>query len=289
MKRENTTQSTRFRVQVDDDLSQIETYAPKLLQAFLRDLNHAPDRHAVWALLEQLCSDLGQRYVLYGFGYKRSETAADYHSQSNLPKEWKGWIDTLPRLAEIDYGRRHAITKLTAFAVGVEFIELYRRAGLLDPKYEEIIRRASEIGWRSGLFIPLRSTLREERGGFTIGGDLSEPEFRDFIKEHGWTISMAGVQSHNIYLSMLLREEAERFDLTSRQLEFLKLSASGFEVKEIAFSWGVSVQYVTRIRRELCERFGVTSKMAVMAKAVRLDLLTEKDFEVSQAMSTSWS
>lgn len=288
MKRDQTALSRRYEIR-HESLSPIETYAPQLLQEFLRDLNHAEDRATVWGLLEQLCADVGQSYILYGFAYMHGQQRAAYHSQSNLPKGWKEWVGSRPNLAEIDYGRHHSLEKLTAFAIGAEFIELYRRDGLLTPEYEEIILKASEIGLHSGLFIPLRSSRRDERGGFTIGGQMAEPEFRGFLDEHGWTISMAAVQTHNIYLGMLQREEADRFDLTQRQLEFLKLSANGYEVKEIAFNWGVSVQYVTRVRRELCDRFGVTSKMAVMAKAVRLDLLTEQDLEISHAISTSWS
>lgn len=272
-----------------DELSSIESYAPRLLQEFLRDLNLAEDRHAIWALLESLCTALGQRYIVYRFAFIQPPGEVTHHGRSNLPPDWTAWVKSLPDGAEYDYGLHHSRRKLTAFVVGIEFADQYRRAGFLSPQYETLMTQAAEIGWRSGLFIPLRTIRKKERGGFIFGGDKSKPEFRAFLAEHGWTVSVAAIQAHIKYMSLLLREEAERYDLTPRQLEFLHLSANGYEVKEIAYRWEVSVQYVTRIRREVCERLGASSKMAVMAKAVRLDLLTEEDFEIGHAMSTSWT
>lgn len=272
-----------------DKLSSIESYAPRLLQEFLQDLNVARDRDAIWSLLEALCAELGQRYILYRFAFIQPSGEVTHHGRSNLPPQWTAWVESLPDVAEHDYGLTHARHKLTTFVVGIEFLDQYRRAGFLSPQYETLMTEAAAIGWRSGLFIPLRTIRKKERGGFIIGGDQSEPEFRAFLAQHGWTVSVAAIQAHIKYLSLLLREEAESYELTPRQLEFLHLSANGYEVKEIAFHWEVSVQYVTRVRREVCDRLGVASKMAVMAKAVRLDLLTEEDFEIGHAMSTSWS
>lgn len=270
------------------NLSPIEDYVPRLLQEFLRDLNLAQDVQTVWTLLETLCETVGQRYIIYRFGSRLPSGEARHHRRSNLPSDWVAWVDSLPDGSALDYGLNHTSRKLTPFAVGIEFAEQYRQAGFLSPQYEAQMKEAAEIGWRSGLLIPLRSTRREERGSFIICGGLSEPRFRAFMAEHGWTIEVAAIQAHMKYISLLLREEAESYDLTKRQLEFLRLSANGYEIKEIAFDWDVSVQYVTRVRRQVCDRLGVKSKMAVMVKAVRLDLLTEDDFEIGHAMSSSW-
>ncbi|TNF19058.1 MAG: hypothetical protein EP318_16475 [Rhodobacteraceae bacterium] len=288
MPHDRSTSARSLRVRLDA-LSSIESYVPEALQEFLQDLNLAPDRDAVWGLLESLCERLGQRYVLYRFVLVRPPGGGIRHRRSNLPADWTRWVESLPEEATLDYGLNHAIHKLTAFAIGIEFADQYRRAGFLSPHYETLMTQAARIGWRSGLLIPLRTSRREERGTFIIGGGQSEAEFRAFVAEHGWTVSVAALQAHLKYTALLLQEEAESYELTPRQLEFLHLSANGYEVKEIAFHWGVSVQYVTRVRRDICDRMGTKSKMAVMAKAVRLDLLTEEDFEIAQAMSTSWS
>lgn len=268
----------------------IEAFSPPLLQEFLRDLNKADTPDTVWTLLQELCRDVGQRFVLYSFFYNDPESGPSCLSKSNLPKNWRSWIGAQSDLAKQDYPCRHATDRLTPFATGEEFLDLYRTGGINSPDFERFAHEAAQIGWRSGLVIPLRSTHAAERGRLTLAGDMDETAFRDFLRDHGWTISMAAVQGHLTYMNLLLKAKAAAYELKPRQLEFLRLSAKGLEIKHIAFQWGVSVQYVTRVRRDLCRLLGVTSKMAVMAKSVRLDLLSEEEFEAAtKADTTSWT
>ncbi|MCH2093744.1 MAG: autoinducer binding domain-containing protein [Rhodobacteraceae bacterium] len=266
-------------------LVQTNMPAPDRLQTFLADLSAAENKGDVWSLLVELSTDLGQRYVSYAFTKVTNYSTLEFNFRSNAPDEWKTWLASKfgGDEREIPYKNRLGLT-----AVGIEFLDDYARAGNLSPEFKEFLDRSAAIGWKSGLLIPLRTVRRAEYGGMTIAGGMNKQDFFDFVKEHGWTLSVASLQAHLVYKEFMFREEAESYDLSERHLDFLRQSARGHEIKAIAHNWQRSQQYVTRIRREVCERLGVASKMAVMAKAARLDILIEQDFQDLESVKSTW-
>lgn len=272
-----------------DHISEFESYAPRMLQEFLGELGMSGSTKAVWELLKQLCDELEQCYVTYGFLRYRDSKHASTIMHSTLPDSYKRWIATIPDWTYKDYIRMHATLKLTSFGHGNAFMEQYKSVTDVPPEFERVAEKAQrDFGWRTGFTTPVRGVRREEAGGVVFAGGLDEQSFREFVREHGWTMTAGSLHAHNIYIQHARSEEARKYELTSRQIDFLRASAAGKEIKEIAHEWGVTQQAVTKVRRGLCERFGTTSRMAIMAKAIRLDILTEDDFEVAKDDSTSW-
>lgn len=272
-----------------DELAEFEGYAPRMLQEFLGELGVTQSRDAVWELLKQLCDELEQRYVTYGFLRYNDSKRASTVLHSTLPDAFKRWVETIPDYTYKDYIRMHTVMKLTSFGHGNAFMDQYKSVTAVPPEFERVAQKAqNEFGWSTGFNTPIRGVRREEVGGIVFAGGLDEQAFREFVREHGWTMTAGSLHAHIIYVQHARAEEARSFELTARQLEFLRASAVGKEIKDIAHEWGVTPQAVTKVRRALCERFGTTSKMAIMAKAIRLDILTEDDFEVASDASTSW-
>lgn len=273
-----------------DEVAPFEAYAPRMLQEFLCELGVTSSKEDVWKLLQQLCDELEQKYVSYGYIHFHTPKQASTVIHSTLPDFWKRNAESIPDWTYKDYVRMHLWAKLTSFAQGSAFMDQYKASMTLTPEFERAVQEADErLGWRSGFTTPLRGARREEIGGIAFAGGLDELAFREFVREHGWTMTVGGMHAHVIYMQHFRAEEAQRYELTPRQLEFLRLSAAGKEAKEIAYMWDVSVQAVTKVRRALCDRFGTTSKMGLMAKAVRLDILTDEDFEVDSDASTTWA
>ncbi len=235
-----------------------------------------------------LCRDLGQTYLSYAFTKVSDYSQIEFNLRSNAPDSWKSWLSAQVAEQELKAVATHDAQMLGLSAVGIEFMDDYRQRGPLSPSFQDFLHRSAAIGWKSGLLVPLRTVRRMEYGGMTIAGDLSRSDFLDFTRESGWTFSVASLQAHLAYREFMFREEADSYDLSPRHLDFLRQSARGFEIKEIAHNWQRSQQYVTRVRREVCDRLGVTSKMAVMAKAAQLDILIDHDIRDLESVSGDW-
>lgn len=271
-----------------DELRPWELHAPRLLQTFLNDINLTQTADEVWELYVGLAKQLGQTAVTYGYLRYSAHAETDVVLRTNLPDEWAKISDAIPNFSYFDYGRMHIFSKVTSFLHGVEFLDLYQGQEFCTPEYIAIVEKAAEFDMRSAMFIPFRSSIRDEKGGSAFLGPMSRTDFEALVEEHGWTMQVAALYTHNFYQMHLKRQEAEEFGLTDRQIELLRLSANGLAIKEIAHEWQVTDRAVAKHVRAICSRFGTQSKMAVMAKAIRLGLIYEADFETDKYMSTDW-
>lgn len=265
-----------------------EEYAPRALQHFLNELNLTQSSDEVWELYLNLALELGQTVVTYGYLRYSTHADAEVVLRTNLPDEWGQISNAVPNFSYFDYGRMHIASKITSFLHGIEFLDLYEGEEFCTPEYVKIVEKAAEFNMRSGLFIPFRSSLEDEKGGSAFLGAMSRDDFLALLKEHGWTMQVAALQTHIAYQRHLKRAEAEKFDLTERQVAFLRLSANGLSFKEIAHKWQVTDRAVAKHARAISARFGAQSKMAVMARAIRLGIVYERDFEGERYLSTDW-
>ncbi|MCR9124643.1 MAG: LuxR C-terminal-related transcriptional regulator [Rhodobacteraceae bacterium] len=251
------------------------------MHRFWGDVTQQTSTDGLWKVLLCHLTHMGFPMVNYLHRSFESFDAAQMDLRSTMPAAWIKMAEGRAGPGRARFPMHDVPFRLHPFLHGVEFLNDYRDARFCTPRFISDVQIAGNHGFRSGVVIPLRSGLSNERASILIGGGQKREDFEDAMQRHGWTLHTAAMQFHLSYLALLRREKVAELGLTDRQLELLMLSAQGMATKEVAYKWGVTEQAVSKMMRNIIARFDVNTKIGVIAKAVKLDLISQTELDAS--------
>ncbi|MBM1690648.1 helix-turn-helix transcriptional regulator [Sulfitobacter geojensis] len=234
----------------------------ELLVSSLREIEAAQTADDVWQLAVAALDAVGADFVTY------ITIAADYSSP---------FLRTVtPQLyAHYDVANdpflQHCCASYDITCTGVEYLADYP---YLPKEAKGFIKQAAEIGFRSGLGIPVRLVGGLRFGGMNIGTRLARPEFEATVLPRAEEFRLFALVLHrrleeleqptsNICPVMAVPPVPALSELSPREREIVWLISKGLSRKEIARSCKLSPHTVADYTQAAYRKLSVRNRVEV--------------------------
>ena len=188
---------------------------------------------------------------------------------STMPGSW------MARYQECDYARidpflRYCAAMEAPVGTGIDYLDDY---SYLDSRERNVIREASESGFRAGMSCMVRTTGPMGAAGWNLGSTLPRREIERLFAEHGHVLRLAAHFSHEIFAKSACAEVSVSRPLSPRETECLQWLAGGLRTKEIAARMGISPVTVELHLRNARTKLGAQSREQAVARAIANGIL----------------
>ncbi len=214
----------------------------------------------------------------YGLTYVIYVTVADspdrdLHLLSNFPQDWADKVrgDDTAFDPFLDYCCSTYDITLT----GVEFLEDYP---YLDDKSVAFIKAAGEMGFRSGLGIPMRLQGSTRFGGFNLGASQKRADFERIILPKSEMFRAFCLFAHRRIEELRdgTASSMTQRNLSPREKQCITLIAAGRRIPQIADALSVSIPAVRLYLRNARGKLGASTKEQAVAFAMQKGLLDDE-------------
>lgn len=224
----------------------------------------------VFDLFAAAIEPYGLRYIIYVTVADSPDR--DLHLLSNFPQDWRDAIDGDD--AAFDPFLDYCCSTYDITLTGAEFLEDYP---YLDDRSVAFIRAAEQMGFRSGLGIPMRLQGSPRYGGFNLGSAHKRADFERQILPKGEMFRAFCLFAHRRIDE--LRDgtvsSMTRSNLSPREKQCITLIAAGHRIPQIADSLKISVPAVRLYLRNARGKLGAATKEQAVAFAMQKGLLED--------------
>lgn len=214
----------------------------------------------------QYVKALGFDYFSYSLRYNLKQAPSDFEL-SNYPTRWRnryhkqGFQHTDPCIL-------HCFQHVTPLIWTPELFIEERAAKMRDE--------AKRYGINIGISFPVHSWTSGEMAAFSLASRDSEDRAMPWLKAMLSSGHQLAVHFHHVAVA-LLRAAPEQIEhrgpLTARELECLKHAATGKTARETAKALGVAESTVIYHFRRIAEKFNVTGRRQIVARAISLGII----------------
>lgn len=240
-----------------------------MLSASMRDMESATDQDALWNIAISALDSEGVRCVSY------LTVAHDYtHTvlRTTMPELYAGFDPAT------DPFLHHCCTNYEITRTGAAFLQDYP---YLPASAQTFISRAKQVGFHSGLGIPVRLVGSERFGGFNLGTSLDRTAFEQEILPRAEQFRLFALIFHRRAEELAQPPAAQSaaldvpsspalMDLSPREKEIIWLMAKGLSRKEIAHSCNLSPHTVAEYSQAAYRKLGVKNRVEATRKALGL-------------------
>lgn len=240
-----------------------------MLMNCLRDIETAQTVEEVWEKSVGVLDAEGVSFVTY------VTVAADYTApvlHTTLPLLY------LDHHAARDPFLHHCCTSYEITCTGAAFLEDYQ---YLPKPAQQFIQKASDLGWRSGLGIPVRLVGSGRFGGVNIGTRLNRDEFEKVVLPRAEEFRLFSLIMHRRLEELMEPDTGDEAvmdvpplpplaKLAPREREIVWFLAKGMSRKEIAQACKLSPHTVADYTRQAYRKLGVRNRVEVTRLVVGL-------------------
>lgn len=191
---------------------------------------------------------------------------------SNMPPDWAAAFQN--KTDVFDPFLEYCCSTYDITLTGVEFLDTYP---YLDDKAKDFIRAAAEIGFLSGLGIPIRLMGAERYGGFNLGTGLKRAEFEAEVLPVSEMLRAFCLIAHR-RIEEVTQNAATAMrvkSLSSREKQCLTLLAGGLAVSKIAEHLGLSEAAIWLYLKNAKTKLGAQTSEEMIALAMAHGLLDQ--------------
>jgi DNA-binding CsgD family transcriptional regulator len=210
-------------------------------------------------------SEMGFNGFLYGqqgrseFGYRPPFIISDYSH------EWMS--EYMARNAiSVDPLVRHMMKHSTPLTWDVATALHADREGVM------LMKDASDLNMRSGVFVPLRGNF-QQRGLVSMHSDIRAKEMQQFFKSYQGDITIFALH-YNEVLNRIMRDSVPPIKLTRRECEVLQAAADGKDTSCIATLLGISEATVLAHFTNTFRKLEAENRVHAIAIALQKNLIT---------------
>lgn len=213
----------------------------------------------------------------YGFTHCIYVTVANTPTReldmlTNFPEEWAAGMKQDE--TAFDPFLEYCCSTYEITLTGVEFVEDYP---YLDEKSVGFIKAAGEIGFRSGLGIPMRLQNAPRYGGFNLGTGMKRADFERAVLPKSEMIRTFCLFAHRRIneLSYNAPSTMTQKALSPREKQCITLLAAGLRAQEIADNLSLSIPAVRLYIRNARNKLGANTKEQAIVIAMQKGFISE--------------
>lgn len=192
---------------------------------------------------------------------------------TNFPDEWVEGMRQDD--AAFDPFLEYCCSTYEITLTGAEFLDDYP---YLDEKSIGFIKAAGEIGFQSGLGIPMRLQGAPRYGGFNLGTGMSSADFERAILPKAEMFRTFCLFAHRRIDELTYKGEVltNRKPLSPREKQCITLLAAGLRANDIAWSLNLSTAAVRLYLRNARIKLGANTKEQAIVIAMQKGFIEQK-------------
>ncbi len=229
---------------------------------FTSTLAETTDAASIW----QATTTFFGQYELDGLVYLDAD-GGDFTLHSTLPESWhQHYIDS--RYHEIDPFAEICCASYQSVSTGAKYLHLHPH---LSQKQQQLVREASETGYKTGFSSTFRIAGDRGFGGWNFLSSDGDKTTRNAAKAHGDVLHLAAFCAHQ---ALANAPDLTDIQLSDRETECLQWLASGLRTQNIAFKMGIKPVTVEFHFRRAREKLGANTREQALAKAILAGVLS---------------
>lgn len=245
-------------------------------QQILIALEKAQSLQDIWQVAVSYFEQQGISHIIYVYCRSYQASVKDTILLSTMP-DW--WVEKYQAngYAKIDPFFKYCCSTYETIKTGVEYYDDYT---FLNERERQLIKEASQTGFRSGASFTMRKMgSGTDFGGWNLGTSLKRAEFDKLYKDKGEKLRIVAMYMHE-QINLRLHKDHQEVavyqgqELTERQIDCLNLLAKGMRIQQIAEQLNIKAITVDHHIKLARENLQATTREQAIARAAIKGLIS---------------